>query len=231
MKFIRYGSLTPQYHDIKSYDSPHTAPVEYGIYAFPKGYVEPFLLGGIGSGNIKNGRFRFLKDENKKKIIVKPSDFYEICDKPGWSNWLDSKKVKEPYLILLKKQKLNWKDVELYEENEDGVLKNIMLDTENENTYPVVIRNKPTNFEYSGNIWHHLDTCGQDGDIILCKPGYIIRRTEHWILTDIKTYRTALERYISIEKYNLHRGLQGPSSGFPLARIDKDWLEVFIEHV
>ena len=133
--------------------------------------------------------------------------------------------------FLLKKQKLNWKDVELYEENEDGVLKNIMLDTENENTYPVVVRNKPTNFEYSGNIWHHLDTCGQDGDIILCKPGYIIRKTEHWILTDIKTYRTALEKYISIEKYNLHRGLQGSSSGFPLTRIDKDWLEVFIEHV
>ena len=68
MKFIRYGSLTPQYHDIKSYDSPHTAPVEYGIYAFPKGYVEPFLLGGIGSGNIKNGRFRFLRKNIFKKF-------------------------------------------------------------------------------------------------------------------------------------------------------------------
>ena len=51
MKFIRYGSLVPQYHELDDDEGErwfHTAPVEYGFYAFPKGYVEPFLLGGVG---------------------------------------------------------------------------------------------------------------------------------------------------------------------------------------
>ena len=43
MKFIRYGSLVPQDHDISDEGFFHTPPVERGIYAFPEGFVEPFL--------------------------------------------------------------------------------------------------------------------------------------------------------------------------------------------
>ena len=50
MEFVRYGSLKPQYHEIVDNENFHTPPVAYGFYAFPKGFSESFLLGGIGSG-------------------------------------------------------------------------------------------------------------------------------------------------------------------------------------
>ena len=84
MEFIRYGNLIPQQHDRPSNENDwtfHTPPCEYGFYAFPKGFVEMYLLGGIGSGNVLNGRFKFLKDENGNKITVRIS--VEYCENSG----------------------------------------------------------------------------------------------------------------------------------------------------
>lgn len=67
MKFIRYGSMKPHKHDISD-DWVHTPPVEMGIYAFPVNFVGPFLLSGIGYGSTQNGRYKYAKDENRKKI-------------------------------------------------------------------------------------------------------------------------------------------------------------------
>ena len=58
-------------------DSPfrgfHTAPVRKGFYAFPKGYIETFLLGkspkDMIPGKEGNGRFFYLRDLTGKKII------------------------------------------------------------------------------------------------------------------------------------------------------------------
>ena len=80
MKFIRYGSLVPQYHELDDNEGErwfHTAPVEYGFYAFPKGYVEPFLLGGTGSGSLQNGRRKKLRDSNGRPFIGLIADFKE----------------------------------------------------------------------------------------------------------------------------------------------------------
>lgn len=47
-------------------------PLKKGIYAFPKGYVETFLLGvspeNMIPGKRPNGRFFYLRDENGNKI-------------------------------------------------------------------------------------------------------------------------------------------------------------------
>ena len=114
MEFVRYRSLKPQYHEIVDNENFHTPPVAYGFYAFPKGFSEQFLLGGIGSGNIKNGRRKFVRDDNGKKIYVKKKDFYieEYDDKTY--NYL----IAEPYKTILSKQNLTHNDVELYKEDE-----------------------------------------------------------------------------------------------------------------
>ena len=76
-EFIRYGNLSPQMHKIPKNPedrSYHTAPVEKGFYAFPRGFIETFLLGGSGSGSLQNGRFRKLRDSNGKPIKVAYDD-------------------------------------------------------------------------------------------------------------------------------------------------------------
>ena len=120
MEFIRYGNLIPQQHDRPTNENDwtfHTPPCEYGFYAFPKGFVEPFLLGGIGSGNVRNGRFKFLKDENGNKIYVEFGDFFsEEYDDKTYKIY-----VKDKWLPLLKKNGLKYNDIVAYVEDEDGV--------------------------------------------------------------------------------------------------------------
>jgi len=60
MEFIRQGGLSPVIQ--KGYDPKmptfHCPPAKKGIYAFPFGYVEPFLLSGNYNPNHKNERGR-----------------------------------------------------------------------------------------------------------------------------------------------------------------------------
>lgn len=77
-EFFRWGTLSPQDHKEGSLpgDSPsrgfHTAPVRKGFYAFPKGYIETFLLGkspkDMIPGKEGNGRFFYLRNLTGEKI-------------------------------------------------------------------------------------------------------------------------------------------------------------------
>lgn len=83
MKFIRYGNLSAQSHNIKQDpENPyfHTAPAKFGIYAFPVGYVEPFLLTGAGGGSLYNGRYSYVK-KNGKKLKLKCSELSKYFKK------------------------------------------------------------------------------------------------------------------------------------------------------
>ena len=82
-EFIRYGNLSPQIHKIPKNPedrSYHTAPVEKGFYAFPRGFIETFLLGGSGSGSLQNGRFRKLRDSNGNPIKIAQDDLKDFID-------------------------------------------------------------------------------------------------------------------------------------------------------
>ena len=151
MEFIRYGNLIPQQHDRPTNENDytfHTPPCEYGFYAFPKGFVGPYLLGGIGSGNVRNGRFKFLKDENGNKIYVEFGDFFsEEYNEKTYKNY-----VKDKWLTLLKKNGLTYNDVVAYVEDEDGVASKGWF--EKYEKVNIAILNKPTCFKYNGLIWH-----------------------------------------------------------------------------
>lgn len=214
MKFIRYGSLKPQYHDTSD-DWVHTPPVAWGFYAFPKGYVEKFLLGGLGEGSVENGRIRYVRDENGNKII---DDFDNI---KVWN----SKKMEYEYTekyedLLFNKLKLNRKRVriEYYKNDENKTGRSV-----------IYYENEPKIFEYNGDIWHHFDVCG---NVTLLEPGDIIQRTEYWVKTTISDYKKALDAYVTIHKYNSVRGTisQNPG-GYPTNRLEKDMYEVYIESI
>ena len=226
MDFIRYGSLVPQKHEIDK-ESFHAAPVEYGFYAFPRGYEEPFLLSGVGRGNIKNGRYRFLRDDNGKKIEAKWADMFDT----------DKKCIKEPYASLAKKRALTYNSIQPYLLDGDGVLLDY-FDLEDLATGPLsdtkltyVYENKPTKFKYTGNIWHHLEQYGQK---TIVPDAYIIKRSlsESWILTDIKTYEMALEKFTKMTKQSLNRYFKSSNpQGIPFSSFSKDEYEVFIEKI
>lgn len=58
---------------------------QYSTYAFPKGYVEPFLLGGIGSGSLQNGRRKKLRDSDGRPFISLITDFKQEVKYP-WTS-------------------------------------------------------------------------------------------------------------------------------------------------
>jgi hypothetical protein len=230
VEFKRWGNLIPQYH--KEYGTGfHSAPVEWGIYAFPHGFVESFLLGGVGSGNIVNGRRKFLKDENGKKLKIRQVDlFYEWFDEKNQYH----KEWRGKYKKLFKG--IDPYDVSRFCLDEDTQT----LGWEMGKSYVEsswVIENEPRTFKYSGNIWCHF--------VEVAKRSEILAESGGWILVDIRTYKKLLKKYCDRVKYDSHISInykwyreagveykpRGRIGGYPLSNISKDWFEVFIEDV
>jgi hypothetical protein len=177
-KFKRWGSLVPQSHTPNSEDF-NAAPVKYGIYAFPIYYMEEFLLGGVGNGSIKNGRWKFLKDKNGKKLKARYIDlFNESKDKKHnhYREW------KDEYKELFKD--INPDSVSRYYPNKEECLiaweEEILIESN------WLIENKPNIFEYSGNVWCHFSPVAKRNEILSESGG--------WILVDMLTYRKLLKK-------------------------------------
>lgn len=241
MKFIRYGSLVPQDHDISDGTFFHTPPVERGIYAFPEGFVEPFLLGGIGSGSLQNGRYSYLKDENGNRFIGTYSDFYGKDNKThesSYYSWTYDGWLPE-WEEYFKKHKIKLNDARLWvlhsTDAEQSAAAEDAEQLKDTRSYSIVVENKPRRFTHSGNIWHHFTD--EPEWVQFVKPCDVIRRSGSWVETDIRTYKKALEKFIRCSRYDAHvnrdthKTYDGPSSGVPLKYFDKDWCEVFIEEV
>ena len=241
MKFIRWGSLVPQYHEIDVDDDRrwfHTAPVEYGFYAFPKGYVEPFLLGGVGCGSLQNGRRSKIRDESGKPITGIVTDF-KWKDESDYGIW----KWKSEWKTFFKRRKLKERDVSLYAFKSQDQEQSDMIegDMPEEIEYYLVVENPPNMFEYTGNVWSHIDTyyvrCGEYGssdssskEKVIIKPADILRREGSWVLTDIKTYQRALKTYVSWMRYDDTKTDKYSNTGnAPMHHHSKDEFEVFIE--
>ena len=146
--FIRFGNLNPIKHKEASNDGDdrgyHTAPVKYGVYAFPKGYVETFLIGGWYTTD----RAKYLLDENGEK--VRYEDFW------AWDNKKCETFVAKKYIPLLKKMNI----------------KQIQLCAKDEYKY-VGVLDKPKHFKYDGEIWCHLSKYVNRNDIIKEKGSWI----------------------------------------------------------
>ena len=129
--------------------------------------------------------------------------------------------------------------------------------------YPIMKEtNRLGTFSYGGNIWHHLEFTNNwyywkrtddgikesmlYGDVYdkldrkvkrLVKTEDIIRRSGSWILTDMRTYKKALEKTVNVAKYEKFMKLKakGEVEGFPMGlpkrEINPTLFEVYIEKV
>lgn len=218
MEFIRYGNLKSQWHDTEGvWEYIHTPPVAYGIYAFPKGYVEPFLLGGIGSGSVENGRMKYYRDDSGNKVYMSAPEFIIFVREEYKGKDILKYQIDENYYIS--SNDIIEYNINLYEYNDDG--KN-----------PIYVMNKPTRFNYNGLIWHHLYKEKNDK-----YAPYYLKRIGKWVLTDIKTYEKCLKRataeykhYASIWRANSGITKVTNIMGFPKT-FDKDRFEVYIEKI
>lgn len=207
MRFIRYGTLVPQYHDISARangeDWFHLAPVEYGFYAFPKNYVEYYLLGGVGYGSVKNGRWKFLRDHSGNKLYMTYDNYYNDV-------------FPDDVIKRCKELNIQLKDIRPYYEK-NGVKISSVYDTDEiskDTKLPIVYPTKRSEFNYNGLIWHHL--------INYVKRPEILKQVGEWILTDIKSYEKAFTKWQNQARYTLRqRGV----------RYMIDDLEVFIESI
>lgn len=234
MKFLRYGSLVPQKHtpDAESY---HSAPVKYGIYAFPKGFFDSYLLTGMGCGSIENGRFSYLKDDSNKKIKVKLDDLFELIidNKFGIEErYYHTNSLKFPYNKLLR----GLRCYALMDAEAKEIHNNFGYIFKSDAEYFYILKeNEPRRFDYNGNIWHHLESFNSKK---IVEPIDIIAKSGSWVLTDMKTYEKALNKYISLLKFDKYMTFKkdfnivdnGSACGMPLG-MSKEQFEVFIEKV
>lgn len=246
MEFIRWGNLTPQFHKIELDDSClsyHAPPVPVGFYAFPKGFIEDFLIGGIGGGSTQNGRYRTFKNpETKKPYKISINDYFEFYHKilkhhGGYrkkrsvglevSQEVDNEEYYDNIFSIItndKEKYLRW-------------INNYSEDFKNK-PRRVLIENDPRHFNYNGLIWHHLYKESKD------KLSHLyIKKIRSWVLTDIKTYEKCVQREIASLKYqSKYYGWgsgkwikpdkdYGDYGGSPLSFYSKDHFEVYIESI
>lgn len=207
--FTRFGGLSKMEQKSRyGLDSYHAPPRKRGIYAFPHGLVEPFLLGATSEPSNKSNKSYWLKDENGDKICSE--DFYEKYNAENCSYNITPK-----YKKLLKKLKIKEKQTHIISNSDDNC--------ENGKQWYIAVYRKPRIFNYCGDLWCHLDTF---------KPEHIIERNGSWVKVSIEDYKSGLKR----EKHSMRKQMcectksSKYQSNNPFKWFSKDHLEIFIEN-
>ena len=210
-KFIRFGGLS-QMDQSNRYgnDNYHSPPTKKGIYAFPIGLVDRFLLTATNDPRNESNKTYWLKDDNGNKI--KSNDFFT----GDYDKKTDRCIINKKYIGLLKKRKIKEKDLFDIMSNKH--------DSEDDNIWYVAVYKKPRIFDYNGDIWCHL--------IDNLRPEHIIDNYNSWVKVSIDDYITALK----IEKHQLRKemiklfGIDWMNKD-PFKYYNTDHLEVFIEKI
>jgi hypothetical protein len=168
IKFVRFGGLSPvkQDHYLANTDSFHNPPVKLGIYAFPHGYEEFFLLGSTDDPSHISGKSAWLKDENGNLLIEEEHMKYIGYDKG---------KEQTEYSDKLERlcRKLD-------------IAKKYLRSAKKDGKFYITYLKKPKIFDYKGEIWHHL------GDML--KPHEIIEKKKSWYKTTYENYIKAFNK-------------------------------------
>lgn len=211
--FIRWGNLNPVKHNEGRLDSEnekrtyHTAPCYKGIYAFPQGYIEPFLLGG----SYNNPRCKFLLDDNGNKI--KDEDFYDFNSKSF------ELVIRPEYRKLIKKRGIKARDLHAY------------YDEKEEICYVQYSCINVKKFKYTGDIWHHLKDYVKNRNDIIREVGSWVKTSYKVYIDALRRcdISTRFESYMSFNKEKTN--ITGNPHTMSLKFFVKDHYEVFIEHI
>lgn len=207
MKFVRYGTLQPHKQVRYGMDTFHAPPCKKGFYAFPFKYVEFFLLGATSEPSNSSDKSYWLKDENGNRI--KDNDIWDFDD---YNSRTGNYGIKKEYKSLLKKN--NIKQSRLRSHDENG-------------TYYVTILKPPKEFEYDGELWHHL------GDVIKGKRELILDEYGSWVKTSMKTYEYCLKRNAHTQHKDQRKdwGIEYTRNKDGNKLYSRDHLEVFFERI
>jgi len=206
--FIRFGALSQMNQINYGNDTFHAPPCKKGIYAFPEGLVDRFLLGATNDPRNESHKSYWLRDENGERI--QDEDFWD----DNWNTKMDSYGVNKKYKSLVKKNKIKIKDIFTMSDYKVG---------EHPKWY-VCVYKKPRKFKYDGEIWCHL------GEQL--KPEHIIESSGTWVKVTMEDYLMALQ----LEKHTLRKDMIklfgiGWKGHDPFRHYCTDHLEVFIEKI
>lgn len=179
IKFIRYGGLSPVKQ--RGYDPSettfHSPPARRGIYAFPEGAVEPFLL---GSRVFDPRRMRRLTPDEVRKVERIEKRLEGSYTYPRVRYVWPNQKMKDKFDQMVNGTLLDQQKADEYARKNQFMAKDI----------------NRREFTYTGNIWSHLDEYIDD-------PTKIIKRKAAWVLTDFDTWREAYKKALVAKKvYN-----------------------------
>ena len=208
MKFVRYGGLSSvvqkQYISDDEEKTFHNPPLKKGLYAFPYGYIEFYLLSGtLTPGHVSNKSY-WLKDKNGNKI--KSKDFFE------YDKIKKELTIKKEWLPYLKYKKIKRSNIIKY-----GLYK--------DNVGYVAVLNKPRIFLYDGLLWHHLPV----NDFIDKKGSWYLTNMKTYVKAFNNYKHKTLKEIHKIDK-NLLKMNYDPFTGQSITFV-KDDLEVFIEKI
>lgn len=153
-----YGGLSPlkqrHYETDPAEKSYHNPPCRRGIYAFPKGYEEIFMISATSKiGHISNKTFR-LKDASGENL--KWDD--HILKRENGTLLYISQKAKS----LLRQRGI--KPNQAYKDSSDNI---------------AVLR-KPRHFNHTGDLWHHLIDQVDPKDLLDQKGSWIKTTFKVW---------------------------------------------------
>ena len=206
--FIRFGALSQMNQVRYGIDTFHAPPCKKGIYAFPQGIVDRFLLGATNDPRNPSHKSYWLRDENG--IRINDKGFWD----DNWNSKRNNFGINKKYLPLIKKNKIKLKDIFTssdYKEGETPI-------------WYICVYKKPRKFDYDGDIWSHL------GEHL--KPEHIIKESGTWAKTIMEDYLTALQKEKhSLKKYKIQVFGMGYKDTNPFKNMCTDHLEVFIEKI
>ena len=206
--FIRFGSLSQMDQLTYGNGTFHSPPKKKGIYAFPEGLVERFLLTATNDPRNPSHKSYWLRDENGERI--EDNNFWDDV----WNQKMDSYGVRKEFKSLIKKKKIRIKDIFCMQDYKLG---------EKPKWY-VCVYKKPRKFKYDGDIWCHL------GEHL--KPEHIIEESGSWVKVTMDDYLFALQK----EKHRIRKemmtlfGIQWKDID-PFRNYSTDHMEVFIEKI
>jgi len=206
MEFVRFGGLSSV--NQKGYNpempSMHSPPRRKGIYAFPLGCVDPFLLGG-NANKIPRGMVRYVRDKEGNRVSYdeNPDFNTNLQIKPfvaasGYSWHLDKNYYK------------------VYSVRKAGDGKSYWVRPE-----------KMKRFSYEGEIWHHLGENLKPYQILNTKGAWYLSTMEDYMIAFQKeSIRLRLLSANIMDKRGNISGVRGKFGNY-----NTDHIEVFIEKV
>jgi len=206
--FIRFGTLGQMDQLTYGNGTFHSPPKKKGLYAFPEGLVDRFLLTATNDPRNPSQKSYWLRDENGERII--DGDFWD----GNWNDKMTSYGVIKKYKPLVKKAKIKIKDIFTLSDYDLG----------EKSKWYVCVYKKPKKFKYDGEIWCHFKEH--------LRPEHIIEESGSWVKVIMEDYLYALKQ----ERHSLRKEMIklfgiGWKDHDPFRHYCTDHLEVFIEKV